>query len=395
MAGSHGAATTAPSGRGDSVIGNMAAISDYRIVLPSLPCGEAMKRAVILHCDIAGRPYKIEDFRQPLNNAGVIQDVGTIGAYQMSHVWLLNMRSDEAKKKLLEAGQLIIKEKTCLVIDPVRHELRVKLHWVSFDVTSDAIRRAFAEFGVVKEVTSEKWRVPGFEHAESTTRLVRLVLRDGVTLDRIPHQLRLGGGNVLVVVPGRPPSCLRCYTTGHIRKDCRVPRCSECRAFGHVQADCTRSYARAVGKGTDGGDNNELLMDEEEAERAAASEATEVKAEVPRKAVAVAVESREPEELPKRASSVSAAQQEPVTKAIVKVGDPVPARGEDGPPSEKDQMDFDVAAAKRRHDEVSGASQEQQLSQLDKQWKTVGGRGKRVASKARSSSLTRGDGQAT
>lgn len=91
---------------------------------------------------------------------------------------------------------------------------------------------------------------------QKQARLVRLELREGVTLDRIPRQLRLGGGTVLVVVPGRPPICLRCRTTGHIRKDCRVPRCSECRAFGHEQADCTRSYARAVERGTDGGDQN-------------------------------------------------------------------------------------------------------------------------------------------
>ncbi|KAM7300635.1 uncharacterized protein ISCGN_016243 [Ixodes scapularis] len=347
-----------------------------------------MKRAVILRCDIAGRPYRVEDFRQPLKDAGVIQDVGTIGAYQMSHVWLLNLRTDEAKKKLLEAGQLVIKEKKCLVIDPVRRELRIKLHWVSFGVTSDAIRRAFAEFGIVKKETSEKWRVPDFEHAESTTRLVRLELRGGVTLDRIPHQLRLGGGTVLVVVPGRPPICLRCRTTGHIRKDCRVPRCSECRAFGHEQADCTRSYARAVGRGTDGGDQSELLMDEEEAERAAASAATQDKAEDTKEVVVVAKEGREPDGLPKSTSSVPAAQPGSATGTTAKVVDPVLAQSVDSPPSE---MDFDVAAVKRRHDEVSAASQERRLSQLEKQWKTGSGRGIRVPSKPRSSSLTRGE----
>lgn len=63
--------------------------------------------------------------------------------------------------------------------------------------------------------------------------------------------------------------CLRCQRAGHIRRECRVPRCSECHAFGHEQADCTRSYARAVGRGLEG-DNSDLVMDEEEAEGAAA-----------------------------------------------------------------------------------------------------------------------------
>ncbi|KAH8040032.1 hypothetical protein HPB51_009288 [Rhipicephalus microplus] len=54
--------------------------------------------------------------------------------------------------------------------------------------------------------------------------------------------MRLGSGMALVVVPGRAPLCLRCRSTGHIRRDCRVPRCAGCHAFEHDQVDCTRSY---------------------------------------------------------------------------------------------------------------------------------------------------------
>uniref|UniRef100_A0A6B0V9T9 CCHC-type domain-containing protein n=1 Tax=Ixodes ricinus TaxID=34613 RepID=A0A6B0V9T9_IXORI len=390
MASSRGAAITAASGRGDSSFSDR---SDYRVVLPQLPSGEAMKRAVVLHCDIAGRPYRIEDFRQPLKDIGVIREVGTIGADQMSHVWLLNLRTDEAKKKLLEAGQLVIKGKPCLVVDPARHELRLKLHWVSFDVTGDTIRRAFAEYGDVKEVTSEKWRVPDFENAESTTRLVRMVLRDGVTLDRIPHQLRLGGGTVLVVVPGRPPICLRCRTSGHIRRDCRVPRCTECRAFGHERTECSRSYARAAARGTEGAaDTTELLMDEEEAEQAAASAATQAKPEVTKEAAVMATtEGGGPGEPPKPAGKEEDGQQTSVTETVGKVVNVVPAHAED---TDTPGMDVDEAALKRRHDEAVEAWQERKLSQLEKQWKTGSGRGVRVPAKVRASSLTRGDKQA-
>lgn len=98
--GSQGAAITAPAGRGDSFAnGN----EDYRIVLPQMPSGEAMRHAVVLHGDAACRPYRIEDFRKPLGDAGVLEEVVMMGAYQMSHVWLLDLRTDEAKKKLLEA----------------------------------------------------------------------------------------------------------------------------------------------------------------------------------------------------------------------------------------------------------------------------------------------------
>ncbi|KAH7953185.1 hypothetical protein HPB49_005841 [Dermacentor silvarum] len=81
--------------------------------------------------------------------------------------------------------------------------------------------------------------------------------------------MRLGSGTVLIVAPGRAPLCLHCKHTGHIRRDCRVPKCAECHAFGHGQEACSRSYAKAVGRSTVV-DQSELVMDEEEAEQAAA-----------------------------------------------------------------------------------------------------------------------------
>ncbi|KAH8029031.1 hypothetical protein HPB51_022151 [Rhipicephalus microplus] len=125
---------------------------DYRIILPSLPSSEAMRRAVALHCDVSGRPYRIDDFRKPRKYLGVIQQVSGIGAYQMSHVWLLNMNTIEAKKALTDAGVLKVIDRLCLVIDPTGQEVKMKFRWLAFDVTKDAIRRAFYEFDV-KEVT--------------------------------------------------------------------------------------------------------------------------------------------------------------------------------------------------------------------------------------------------
>ncbi|KAH6935988.1 hypothetical protein HPB50_012166 [Hyalomma asiaticum] len=81
MAGSQRAATAVAYGRGTS---SVSMPKDYRIVLPTVSTGDAMKRAVVLHCDILGRPYRIEDFRKPLQDAGVIRDVAVIGAYQMT-----------------------------------------------------------------------------------------------------------------------------------------------------------------------------------------------------------------------------------------------------------------------------------------------------------------------
>lgn len=133
----------------------------------------------------------------------------------------------------------------------------------------DSIRRAFEPLGEVEEVSREKWKVDnGFVHVDSTTVVVRLALKEGVALESLPHQLRVSGGNVLIVVPGRAPICLRCHCTGHIRRDCRAPWCTECRAFGHKARDCVKTFARAASsKVTE--ESTELLMDETKDEQAA------------------------------------------------------------------------------------------------------------------------------
>lgn len=108
----------------------------------------------------------------------------------------------------------------------------------------------------------------GFEGVQSTTRLARLTLKQGKTIENLPHQIRLAGGMMLVVTPGRPPLCLRCRRTCHIRKECRVPRYDSYRRFGHPQEDCLKIYAAAANASINV-EVTELTMDQYEAEEAA------------------------------------------------------------------------------------------------------------------------------
>lgn len=81
--------------------------------------------------------------------------------------------------------------------------------------------------GKIQDLAREKWKAEGFTGTQSTTRLVQLSVKEGVLLKRLPHQLSIAGGNVLVMVPGRAPSCLRRKDKRHIQRECRVPRCNE------------------------------------------------------------------------------------------------------------------------------------------------------------------------
>lgn len=81
------------------------------------------------------------------------------------------------------------------------------------------LRVKFAEFHV-----SKVWnRIPG----ACVLRCMAVV-----TIEQLPHQLELLGCSILILVPGRPPLCLRYRHTGHVRKNCQVSRCGICQRYG-------------------------------------------------------------------------------------------------------------------------------------------------------------------
>ncbi|KAM7284368.1 hypothetical protein ISCGN_001462 [Ixodes scapularis] len=366
---------------------------EYRTILPHLPTGEMVKNSVVLHCDTGGRPYRAEDFVRPLQQAGVLSELAGLGAYQMGHVWLLKLKTPEAKEKLLQAGEIQVKGRRCLAIDPYRREVRVKLHWVTFDVPVDTVRRAFEPYGEVKSVVREMWKVDGLVGVESTTLSVVLTLRQDLTLESLPHQLRFYGGTVLVVVPGRAPVCLRCRRIGHIRRECRAPWCSECRGFGHESTDCTRRYARAVTVHNDGGGVNEELMDEVEAEEAA-SMAGDAKSEgahgsnsqAPTEAPNTTDEERQGKSEAEQTSSTTQSSED---RTVPGSDTTKTSEGE----KHDNDMDFNPAMIKRRHEGADAAVAgpgEQPRQSSQQEGDDVKNKKSRGGSPRRSSSLSQG-----
>lgn len=209
----------------------------------------------------------------------MLPEVVTLGAFQMNHVWAVKLKSSEAVKQLLTAATIVVKSRRCLVVDPNNQDLRLKMHWVLRNVNEEDIREALAPYGEVTEVSQERRRAQGVTDKGSTTRLVNLKLKPGVTSEDIPHQLRVAGEPALLVVPVRPPLCLRYQGKGHARRECQVPRCPRCRRFGHDESQCAPTYANVTGplKNTD---SSELVMDEAEAEEAAAAESEKLKPQV-------------------------------------------------------------------------------------------------------------------
>ncbi|XP_077558093.1 uncharacterized protein LOC144173620 [Haemaphysalis longicornis] len=263
-----GAASVGLSARGNRITAQDS--EDYQVVLPQFPTGQSVLNTIFFHADMRARPYRVEDFRDTLTRLALLPDVLALGAYQMNHVWAVTFKSTDGVKKILAMNDVKVKDRRCIVINPTNQEVRLKLHWLLYNVPDDAVRAALARaYGRVGEVRRERWRVDGIQDKGSTLRSVTLKLKAGVTVDDLPHELRVAGDKALVVVAGRAPQCLRCNLKGHVRRDCKVPKCSSCRRLLHDASTCVKSYASVTGT-TREDVLREHLMDEADAEETAA-----------------------------------------------------------------------------------------------------------------------------
>ncbi|XP_077527591.1 uncharacterized protein LOC144138958 [Haemaphysalis longicornis] len=229
------------TGRGTTSSGTN--MDTYKIILPRLPTGNVVLNTVFLHADLKGRPYRAPDFRDALARVINLRDVLCIGQYQMSHVWMVTCVSSAVKQKLVQLEKFIVKGLQCMVFDPDTKNVKMKLLWVPRHMENRRVTEAFEPFGTTQSITREMWRCPGMDHMETGPREVSLTLKDGVSVSDVPHMMDIYGSQCLVLIPGRPPLCLRCSRIGHVRRQCRTPRCNECRRYGHTAERCVMTYA--------------------------------------------------------------------------------------------------------------------------------------------------------
>nr|XP_054929052.1 uncharacterized protein LOC126535392 [Dermacentor andersoni] len=240
--------------------------ASYKVVLPRLPTGNDVLNSVFLHADLSGRPYRAPDFRDALLEVVNTSDIVGVGQYQMSHVWMVTCASSAAKQTLVACGELRVKGLKCMVIDPETKNIKLKLLWLPPHLEPRRVEEAFQSYGQVKSVEREVWRCTGMEQWVTTNREVSLVLKDTITVSSIPHIMSIYGHQCLVLIPGRPPLCLRCKRVGHVRRQCRTPRCLQCRRFGHSADACVSTYANKLRSGQYNADEPQLdhLMDSTE-----------------------------------------------------------------------------------------------------------------------------------
>ncbi|XP_077547980.1 uncharacterized protein LOC144160619 [Haemaphysalis longicornis] len=287
------------TGRGTTSSGNN--MGTYKIILARLPTGNVVLNTVFLHADLKGRRYRAPDFRDALARVINLRDVLCIGQYQMSHVWMVTCVSSAVKQKLVQLEKFIVKGLQCMVFDPDTKNVKMKLLWVPRHMENRRVTEAFEPFGTTQSITREMWRCPGMDHMETGAREVSLTLKDGVSVSDVPHMMDIYGSQCLVLVPGRPPFCLRCSRIGHVRRQCRTPRCNECRRYGHTAERCVMTYAEKLRHGqesTTEDDVSDNVMD--------VTEVVDASGEVGQ-----SVQSENPEAWPQDSSAVDRRELEP------------------------------------------------------------------------------------
>lgn len=199
-------------------------------------------RTLFLHADPAGRPYSVEHFRDALQQVIDTSTIVSIGPYQMNHVWMATFTSLGPHTRVLERGDLVVNGRRCVVIDPARRRVHMRVLWLPVTIPDSSLATELGKYGTVEKIIRHKWSCAGLETCENLCREVVLQLKDGVTVDRMPHLAEFFGCSALLIIPGRPPLCLRCHLVGNVRRFCRTPRCGKCNRYGHIRSECVESY---------------------------------------------------------------------------------------------------------------------------------------------------------
>lgn len=107
-------------------------VEEYRMLLPVFPASVATEDTLVLHADLVGRPYRLEDFKAPLLQILTGEDLACLGPYKFNHLWIVTLRTKAARDKLLKKERMTVKGKTCLILNPKESVVKIKIHWLPF-----------------------------------------------------------------------------------------------------------------------------------------------------------------------------------------------------------------------------------------------------------------------
>ncbi|ESO91744.1 hypothetical protein LOTGIDRAFT_163106 [Lottia gigantea] len=121
-----------------------------------------------------------------------------------------------------------------------KSKLIARLFWLPEYISDHDIANFFKAFNLkVVSVSREFFSNEGLKHIRTLTRRVLLEGKPG-GFDSLPHTSSVCGKDVLIILQGRAPICLKCFQPGHMRKECPFSKTSSVASVS--------SYASALSK---------------------------------------------------------------------------------------------------------------------------------------------------
>ncbi|KAL3877957.1 hypothetical protein ACJMK2_035598 [Sinanodonta woodiana] len=158
---------------------------------------------------VEGRISRDEALRR-LNHAGVmLTDI--VGMYREGENSPWNVVLD-TKEKASTINSEGIKYLAKMVID-------LRVHWLPLYISDTLIAEVLRPFGKVLDISKDKTLLDKDTMSFNGTRNVKLQTTE-FDSRHIPHIVSLGQCGMLITMKGRPPICLKCRQSGHLRKDC-------------------------------------------------------------------------------------------------------------------------------------------------------------------------------
>ena len=200
-----------------------------------------------------GCTYKRKDFLPALEKiveGKLGASIVSFGPLARNSEWHLAVKDQDIKDRFMAAACLSVKGYSFRVRSADRTQFVVRVHWAASRVPHEAIDTSLGLYGTVVTSANEQSTVAGFEGVATG---IRSVVMSG-NCEQIPHLLQVADPvtaevyQLLCVITGRKPLCLKCKGVGHYRRDCTTPYCRHHDAYGHDTEGCSaaKSYAAAT-----------------------------------------------------------------------------------------------------------------------------------------------------
>ena len=234
----------------DTVLGNVYKKRLYqaRNVGPYAGKRDIKSRTLKITCARSAVPYRSIHILDAIREHMDLSRVEAISTHGRNFEFFVTFEDTNAMLVLMtydiSVGGQIVRMET---LD--KQDVLIRVHWLPYWCDIAAVVRGLESYGTIIKVLHETIQENDHEAQHIRTSVRRIILRCNPSdLDKIPHTISIDGNLVLLTVKGRPPICLKCGESGHIRSKCKAEQCRHCSSYAHTSEECSvaNSYAARV-----------------------------------------------------------------------------------------------------------------------------------------------------